>query len=233
MARKNSPRIRRKSGGSLLLEIALALSVMGLISGFLVSKIIGAHRLRRVLVTKNNIETVIIALAAHVANHHRLPRPSHNNEGLEDPDAGDLAAYVGSVPHGSLGLAARTTLDGDGGPLIYAVEPFLTFNFTSLRATETDLNSNFCQPLLHPRIIVGNQRNSPDMIAFVVATDAPTVGATAISFAVSENTVWISRDMLLMKYLGEPPAAAAAPEIHPRIRQPRMHPEPEPDPDDF
>lgn len=62
--------------GSLLLEIAIALSVIGLISGFFVSKSITMGRVARERKTKNNIEIVTAALASYLAIHKRLPRPA-------------------------------------------------------------------------------------------------------------------------------------------------------------
>lgn len=67
---------RRHRNGSLLLEIAIGISVIGLISGFFLTRGIAINRAAREQKTKNNIEVVTSALASYLATNKRLPRPS-------------------------------------------------------------------------------------------------------------------------------------------------------------
>jgi hypothetical protein len=190
--------------------MAIVIAIIGAISGFFITRSITANRMLRENVTRSNIDTVVIALAAHVANRHRLPKPSLNNDGWENTTAReDLSGYVGYIPFHTLGISAKIASDGDVKPLIYTVEPFLTVNFSSLYETEANLGGNFCHPVLDPKISVGGRIASPDVVAFVidVRSNPPTI-ADRIVVTVSKNTTWISRDMLLMKYLKGPPARA-------------------------
>jgi hypothetical protein len=191
----------------LLLEMAMVISIIGLISGFFISKTIIANRMKRENVTKNNLDIVVMALASHVANHHRLPRPSLNNDGLESAVGENLANHMGYVPFNTLGIPTKTALDGDARPLIYVVEPFLTTNFVNIYETELDQNSNFCHPILDPKISISGRNAAADVVAFVIDTkdNMPAI-SNKIYVTVSKNTVWVSRDMILMKYLKGPPA---------------------------
>jgi type II secretory pathway pseudopilin PulG len=189
--------------GSILLEIAIAISIIGLISGFFITKTIAAGRALRVQITKNNIETIIIALSSFVANHSRLPRPSLNDKGYENsaPET-NLHNFVGRIPFGTLGIPAKITLDGNGRPLLYIVEPYLTFNFASIYEKVME-NNCFCHGIPSPNIMINNIRNLlPDVVALVIDTDdnQPTISET-IRVTVSKYTNWISRDRLLMQYL--------------------------------
>ncbi|MDR2067781.1 MAG: hypothetical protein LBP41_02215 [Holosporaceae bacterium] len=199
-----------KPRGSLLLELAIVISIIGLISGFFIKKTIAANSALRIQITKNNIETVTMALASYVANQHRLPRPAADRNGYENSvvDYQDLSNFVGYVPFNTLGIPAKTALDGEAKPLIYAVEPSLTNNFGAIY--EENLSSDyFCYPVVDAKIFINELTNLPDIVAFSIDTadNFPKI-SDKITITISKNTIWISRDMILMKYLKNPPCKA-------------------------
>jgi hypothetical protein len=156
-----------------------------------------------VQITKNNIETVTIALASFIANHSRLPRPSLNGDGRENLETEMvLSNFVGRVPFHTLGIPAKIALDGQGRPLVYTVEPVLTSNCVSIYETGIE-NNYFCRGVINPVIAIDKVANLlPDVIAFVIDTNDnyPRI-SEKIDVIVSKYTSWISRDRLLMQYL--------------------------------
>jgi hypothetical protein len=185
--------------------VAIALSVLGLISASLVTKTILANRAIRSQATKNNISAVSIALASFVANNNRLPRPALDNSGHEFPESeAQLSNFVGRIPHYTLGIPLKTTLDGDGKPLIYIVEQVLTSNFPSIYGN--GMESCFCDGCTSSICIDKIPTLKWNPIAFVIDTaDNPPAISEKIRVIVSQNTYWIPRDMLLMQYLKSGP----------------------------
>ncbi|MDR2107497.1 MAG: hypothetical protein LBO73_03185 [Holosporaceae bacterium] len=198
--------------GSILLEIAIALSVIGLISGFFITKTIAANRAMRAQITKNNIETVTVALASFLAHCNRLPRPSPNKGGYEGTETEDLTGFSGTVPFRTLGIPLKFATDGNGRPLVYAVEPGLTLNFRSIYEKST--SACFCNEIQSRIIVAGVLPPAGNPIAFVIDTadNSPRV-SDRIFFRTSPNIVWIFRDMLLMKYLKSAPCRREEPWI--------------------
>lgn len=184
------------------------MSIIGLISGFFITKTIIANKAIRSQITKNNMETISMALASFVANNNRLPRPSFDNNGEEHSlSEENLSNFVGKVPFHSLGIAAKTSLDGYGKPLIYAVEPSLTSdNFTKIY-DDSGFDQCFCSGISDPKIYIkGIASTGRNPIAFVIDTsdNSPNV-SEKINVVISKNTCWILRDMLLMQYLKNSP----------------------------
>jgi hypothetical protein len=202
--------------GSILLEVAIATAIIGVISSFLIAKTIVANKIARTQLTKNNIETTAVALASFVANYNRLPRPSFDAEGRESADLGmDSSNFVGRVPFYALGIPAKTALDGDGKPLVYIVEPILTSDFP--RIYEKGLDHFFCEDF-SPKIFVDRIAvSSCNPVAFVLDTrDNPPSVSEDIRITVSKNTFWILRDELLMRYLKNAPCRREVP-VEPQI----------------
>ena len=181
------------------------MSIFGLISGFFISKTITASRAMRFQITKNNISTVSLALASFVASNNRLPRPAQDNSGYESAESSSsLLNFVGRIPYYTLGISAKTTLDGTGKPLVYIVEPVLTSNFPSIHGNAMD--SCFCDGYTSSIYVDKIPTLKWNPVAFVIDTadNQPTI-SEKINVVVSTNTHWISRDMLLMQYLKSGP----------------------------
>jgi hypothetical protein len=197
--------------GSILLEAAIAISIVSLIAGFFATKTILANRALRIQVTKNNLETITVALASFLAHNSRLPAPAVNGGGGVEANAyvGDLAAHIGMVPFNTLGIPEKSTIDGNGRPIIYAVEPFLTQQFSQIYRSDGNFvcNDFFCASVANPKIVIQTQASEVssrrDLVAFALDTadNIPTISDSRILVKISTNTAWIQRDMLLVKYL--------------------------------
>jgi type II secretory pathway pseudopilin PulG len=197
--------------GSFLLEIAIAIAILGLIGSCFIQKSILINKSMRQKITRNNIATVSLALASFVANNNRLPRPSLNNNGVECQESeSPLTNAIGQVPFCTIGVAAKTALDGDGKPLIYIVEPALTGNFASIY--NNSMVSCFCNADSARNILINKMPALEwNPIAFVLDTadNQPTV-SDVVRVTISANTHWVSRDMLLMMYLKSKPCRTPA-----------------------
>ena len=184
----------QKSKGSILLEVAIAVSIIGIISGGVISYFSTFNKIKAEKITQENIETVAIALASFVAQNYRLPKPSNNLNGEECDETG---CYV---PYKTIGISSKTAKDGHGNPLIYAVEPMLTSKFDCIH--ENDISAyGFCRKITSPTIVI-NQTNETQ-IAFVldVKNGGISFQKSHINVTPKEHTLWLSKNMLLMKYL--------------------------------
>ena len=215
LCRKNS------SKGSMLLEIAIGIAVLAIISGFIIRKTMTTNKYMREQLTKSNIETVAMSVASFVANNKRLPRPSETNDGIESASPNVKFGYV---PYKTLGISATIAKDGNLQSLIYIVEPALTANYSKIYGDDFDTQF-FCSGIPAPKISVqgnwnrGNQINSSfenlnnDVIAFAIDTKGHKnlIGENII-LRPTAHTFWITRDMLLMKYLKNSPCAIENPQ---------------------
>ncbi|GHU11501.1 hypothetical protein FACS189449_03080 [Alphaproteobacteria bacterium] len=189
----------------MLLEVAIVISIIGLISGFFVTRTIVANKMMKARITRENIEIVTESLAAFLANHHRLPRPASDNSGWESANTNG----VGNVPFKTLEIPEKQTVDGNARPLIYIVESNLTRkDFQRIYSTNDPLDPQeyFCQQV-NPTTIKIDVRdtndNTADVVAFVIDTadNPPSVSDGIINVKVSTNTKWITRDLFLIRYL--------------------------------
>ncbi len=190
----------KQCNGSLLLEVAIGLSIFSIISGFFITKTMTVNRAMRVQKTKNNIEIVTSALAAYLASNNRLPRPSSNNSGLESTELCEL----GTVPYNTLGIPQKNSVDGNSRPLIYVVEINLTHTFSSIYESEVTISGEyFCKPIADPKIKIASQSTSKDIVAFVIDTEdnKPIFSEGGIIIKPSANTFWILRNTLLIQYI--------------------------------
>lgn len=189
-----------KSGrGAILLEIAVGISVLAVISGFVIRKTISTGKHMRAQITKTNINTTVVAIAAFVANNNRLPRPSEDVNGNE----GSSQAISGFIPYKVLGISEKIARDGNAKPLTYIVEPSLTSNFSRIYNDEMDENC-FCKNIINPSIKITGY-DSENIIAFVVDTRKHEISRENSVITPSTDAAWVSRDMLLMKYLKNSP----------------------------
>ncbi|GHT91121.1 hypothetical protein FACS1894122_02930 [Alphaproteobacteria bacterium] len=191
----------------MLLEMAIVISIVGLISGFFVTRTRMANKIMKARITKENIEIVTESLAAYVATHCRLPRPTGDDgSGLERPDSSDLQNYVGKVPFKTLGIPEKQTLDGNAHPLQYIVEQYLTKPFEIMynENPSEDIRGSFCGKTETPKIEIDARivNDKKDIVAFVIdATDKlPSISSGTIYVKVSTNTKWMTRALFLARY---------------------------------
>lgn len=205
----------RRCRGSILLEAAIAVSVIGLISGFFLTKGIIVSRAAQERKTRDNIEIVTSALAAYVSINKRLPRPSSpERKGIEMEEIN--AAAIGNVPFSTLGISERSATDGKGRRLIYAVEPELTDEFEAIYFNSEWLfpPKYFCDSSIIPKIKIKTNAPNKDIVAFVIDTEDnyPRISGESIIVTPSLHTFWVRRNFFLMHYLKGCPCDKENPE---------------------
>lgn len=185
-----------KSRGAVLLEVAIAVAILGIVSGFALKKSIAVQKIARAKITKENIEIIAVALAAHVAKHSRLPKPSAGSDGEESSPGA-----IGFVPFKALNIPQKISLDGNAKPLTYVVE----LKLTTTNMMHGSGDEYFCRTTITPSIKIQNY--AEDIIAFVLdSTDNPAqIAEGQIEITPKENTYWVSRNMLLIKFLKDQP----------------------------
>ena len=189
--------------GSLLLEIAIGISVIGLISGFFLTKGIAINRVAREQKTKNNIEIVTSSLASYLATNKRLPRPSSSeSNGIESENTNTT---VGIVPFNTLGISEKYVIDGNGRHLIYMVEPALTAACELIYFDSSSIISSkyFCDSVVLPKIKIKTNAKNDDIVAFVIDTadNPPLTSDEGVTVSPSVHTFWVRRNFLLIHYL--------------------------------
>ena len=201
-----------------MLEIAIAVSIMGIISGIFITKQTSMNRMMRTQKTKLNIEATTAAIASFLACNGRIPRPAHDS-GIESQNTDMM---VGKIPYNTLGISEKSTVDGDSFPLIYVVDPKLTV-CKSIYSTEEifdDYDIYFCEKILAQQksIVIKNQSDENDIVAFVLDTKDNAKNHITdfdnqkIEITPSTNTFWIRRNVLLIQYLKMSPHTLHAPQ---------------------
>ncbi|MBE6447421.1 MAG: hypothetical protein E7015_02975 [Alphaproteobacteria bacterium] len=184
--------------GSVLLEIAVAIAILAIVSGAMIRKNMIVNKAVKTQVTKSNIDIVVVALASFVANNKRLPRPASDMNGTE----GQSGAISGYIPYKALGLSEKFAKDGYLQPLIYIAEPSLTENMRCIY-DEDFLEDCFCKEVLNPSITVKDS-TAIDIVAFAIDVKNHknnVENCNKVLLVPTEHTVFFSRDIFLMKYL--------------------------------
>ncbi|WP_038465963.1 hypothetical protein [Candidatus Odyssella acanthamoebae] len=109
-----------------LIEIAIALIIIGILASLTIPVITTHHRFNQQKTTDNHREQIMAALAAYVLQYHRLPAPAPTSEGKAIEKCTKPAQCVGFVPFTTLGLSEKTAKDGYGNWFTFAVHPELT-----------------------------------------------------------------------------------------------------------
>lgn len=197
----------KKSSGFLLLEMAIFLSVIGILSAVLAKNSIAYAKFRNNKFLKENLETVKCALVDFLAANYRLPSPSNfDGNGIE----GDEKNACGYIPYKALGIPYERTKDCNGKSLFYVVEPALTDRKISRIQLEDEgfeiaTNDCFCKTY-SPAIKITNQNSDvlvddQSKVAFVITDTQPIKNSNYIHIKATQNTEWFTRGVLLTKYL--------------------------------
>ena len=95
--------------GFALVEVSIALLILGMITSITMSQLATLTKLRREQVTRDNMEFVVKALGAYYLNKNgRLPKPCNiASDGF------------GTIPYSAMGIMYRYSRDGYGRPLLY------------------------------------------------------------------------------------------------------------------
>lgn len=110
------------------MEMAIVLSIMGVLIGFGLPALIAQKSQDRLSITRKNQDIVLHALGAYCQREIAIPCPSPTpSEGLARLDCGhsNLSKCYGYIPYRSLGIPEHVTKDGFGHPMRYAIQPGL------------------------------------------------------------------------------------------------------------
>lgn len=115
--------------GYLLIEMAIALAVMGVLLGVSLPLITHIRHVERHQLTRKHQEYVLWAIGLYVSRTQELPCPSQKDakgvaQGRMGLCAGDKGWY-GYIPFETLGIPEAMTKDGYGHPMRLAVHPEL------------------------------------------------------------------------------------------------------------
>ena len=156
----------RDEAGMTLAELAIALTVLGLIMGGALDLYNRAHGQREVELTYENIDTITDALSVYVASHGRLPCPADpavddNTFGHERASC-DASTREGLLPFMTLNIDRHTAMDGWGRYFTYAVSPvFARPNDQSAGLADTGKVHGRCR---HPGWVKPDERYNRNAI---------------------------------------------------------------------
>ncbi|MDR2412328.1 MAG: type II secretion system GspH family protein [Holosporales bacterium] len=192
--------------GFSLLEVAIALMVLGVLSSILIGSVRTTQRHMQLRTTQERMEMIFASLAAYALRHARLPLPC-------DPQDG--SSYVGKVPCQDLGLPPYVAQDGWGQAFFYAVQETLT-KTKALSPEKDEIFSeggSFCdvvQGELRTQELpsIEGQPNPSQLIAIVLFSSAGAFPITSPfdSSILNEERArrgivrWVTRDVLMSSY---------------------------------
>lgn len=135
------------NGGFSLIELAIALGIIGLLIGSLIVPMMTQVAQRKTRETEKALEEVKEALIGYAVRYGRLPCPATNASNGAESFVGAVGAsacatpYSGFVPGVTLGLSVTDgrgyAIDGWGNPLRYAVTTANANAFTSTKGMQT------------------------------------------------------------------------------------------------
>lgn len=199
--------IKLREQGFLILEMAIILCIIGLISTTYIKSLVVKKDAYVNNITKENIQTVTYAIVDFLARNYRLPSPSSSLEsGIEDANG------CGYIPYKILGISLKDVKSGNGSPLFYVVEKKLTTKDINRFQTNIGIpivtDNCFCK-FYKPTIQIIESDNSEidknSKIAFSITDKQPIEVNGIYKIYDTYNTKWFTRGLLLSKYLKQPP----------------------------
>jgi type II secretory pathway pseudopilin PulG len=112
----------RKLSGFALMEVAIAVCVMGVVTSVVVPMVRSMFAYARAVQSRHSMEHVMRALAVYVKLYDRLPWAANDSNGVEEE-----SIAVGRVPFKTLSIEQECTKDGSKNDLVYIVNPKLTY----------------------------------------------------------------------------------------------------------
>ncbi len=113
--------------GFTLIELALALAVMSLLLGGLITPLVGAREYMNRTVTQQQLQRIETALIGHLLTLNRFPcAASKESAGREQVASHGCLLYAGFLPSSTLGIMGPTNEDGLlidqwGRPFLYRI----------------------------------------------------------------------------------------------------------------
>ena len=200
----------KSSSGFLLLQAVFAICALSIISAIGISKMKALRSQKKHETIQQNYEIIRCSISSFLFRNNRLPKPSIS---IID---GNENSYISSgyLPYKSLGLPRTYATDNEGNAIYYTPHPELTRDFSYIsddldKDVKLDENASFCHAITENQIrLIDSQNeiiNGNFVIAFVLS-DKPVVNNEGINeIKITGYTYWITRDLLLTKYLKLPP----------------------------
>eukprot|EP01035_Chromulina_nebulosa_P029219 gene29219-38706_t len=178
-----------------LIEMALVLSIIGIISAYAIPALLQARTSAKYRETETKLESVIYALAGFIQVHHRLPSPANPAAKGQDSGIEQRDLTTGILPYRTLGIQENDAKDGFRHWISYSASLDATADSTNksrsfeetqkigLNSYTQDASNSFCYIRPHHiRLDVRNAQGQPmlatgffdDFIAFVLVSHGPS-----------------------------------------------------------
>lgn len=204
-------RMNNKKRGFLLMEAVIVITALSFFLSISMERMRSYREHKRHEILRQNHDIIVNAIAAFLSKHNRLPKPSGSIS-----DGRESEALSGVVPYYDLGISRLNTLDGAGKPIYYTPNKDLVrqFKYINYEKENNDVmlddSTYFCHKISCNSIkLIFNKKEEPvsneTTIAFALSS-VPPYEKNGFSYVdVSINAFWITRDLLLMRYLKSSP----------------------------
>lgn len=130
-----------------LIEMAIVLIIMGLVSGMAFPALKGMLDCQKAAVTAQNQEKILYALANYAVQNQSLPCAA-NPENLSGEQEGPRRR--GIVPYATLGLAESIAKDGYHRWLTYVVDDYYAIVYVPISGSLYKPTNKLCEKEIHP-----------------------------------------------------------------------------------
>ena len=204
-------RMHNEKRGFLLMEAVIVITALSFFLSISMSRMRSYREHKRHEILCKNHDIIVNAIAAFLSKHNRLPKPSSSISDGRESDAPS-----GVVPYYDLGISRLNALDGAGKPIYYTPNKDLVrqFKYINYEKENNDVmlddSTYFCHKMSGNSIkLIFNKKEEPvsseTTIAFTLSSIPPYEKGGFAYVDVSINAFWITRDLLLMRYLKSSP----------------------------
>ena len=215
-----------------LLEVAVALSIIGVIMAWGIPTIMQWQKHQKAAQTIAHKDSIYYALASYVSQTGHFPCPANDMEGVAQPTCSQKPDFIGYIPYKTIGLMKKMAWDGHKKPFTYVIDPVLTqkvFDFTDPKSLGGTSKLSICRDLYNApktlRVLDEKDENvyiekgakNPDAIGFIIISHGQKKGRfsrvnkskTETFYDVglrhdhNDHLFWITRDTFIRQYLGK------------------------------